>query len=306
MTYALVFLLFPAIIFPIPLKTEKTYRKETNMQKQYKICFQIISVMAIITASSLSVIAAEPNQTTKAEPNQINKQALDQLLDAAQKSHTDALVVFKDGKQYDEWYFGKKPGKIEAMSATKSVVNLAIGCLITQGKIKSVDQPVCEFYPEWKQGRKKNITIRHLLNHTSGLQNLPRSDIEIYPSPNFVQLALTAELSDDPGTAFAYNNKAVNLLAGIVQKASGKRMDLYIKDEIFTPLGITDFSWTLDKAGNPHGMAGLQILPADFAKLGQLVLNRGKWNGKQIIAQSWFDISMRPGQEFEPTCGLLW
>jgi CubicO group peptidase (beta-lactamase class C family) len=215
-------------------------------------------------------------------------------------------VVWKDGKQYGQWYFGKKPGKIEAMSATKSVVNLAIGCLITQGKIKSVDQPVCEFYPEWKQGRKKNITIRHLLNHISGLQNLPQSNIEIYPSPDFVQLALAAELSDDPCATFSYNNKAVNLLAGIVQKASGKRMDLYIKDEIFTPLGITDFSWTLDKAGNPHVMAGLQILPADFAKIGQLVLNRGKWNGRQIIAESWFDISMRPGQDFAPTCGLLW
>ena len=130
--------------------------------------------------------------------------------------------------------------------------------------------------------------------------------MEIYSSPDFVQLALAAELSNDPGTFFAYNNKAVNLLAGIVQKASGKRMDLYIRDEIFTPLGITDYAWMLDKAGNPHGMAGLHILPADFAKLGQLVLNRGKWDDRQIIAENWFDLSLRPGQEFEPTCGLLW
>ena len=255
-------------------------------------------ILATLLAISLQAICSGQSQ--------IQQSALDDLVKEAEKSHSDALVVWKDGKSVGEWYFGKPAVKIEAMSATKSVVNLAIGKLITDGKIKSVDQPVYEFYPEWKQGRKKSITIKHLLNHTSGLQNETRADVEIYPSPDFVQLALAAELSNDPGTFFAYNNKAVNLLAGIVQKASGKRMDLYIRDEIFTPLGITDYSWMLDKAGNPHGMAGLHILPSDFAKLGQLVLNRGKWDDRQIIAESWFDLSFRPGQEFEPTCGLLW
>jgi len=255
-------------------------------------------ILATLLAISLQAICSGQSQ--------IQQSALDDLVKEAEKSHSDALVVWKDGKSVGEWYFGKPAVKIEAMSATKSVVNLAIGKLITDGKIKSVDQPVYEFYPEWKQGRKKSITIKHLLNHTSGLQNETRADVEIYPSPDFVQLALAAELSNDPGTFFAYNNKAVNLLAGIVQKASGKRMDLYIRDGIFTPLGITDYSWMLDKAGNPHGMAGLHILPSDFAKLGQLVLNRGKWDDRQIIAESWFDLSFRPGQEFEPTCGLLW
>lgn len=254
----------------------------------------------------LAIMAAVGLQAVCFGQSEIKKSALDRLVDAAQKAHSDALVIWKDGKPYGEWYFGKAPTKIEAMSATKSVVNLAIGKLITDGKIKSVDQPVYEFYPEWKQGRKKNITLKHLLNHTSGLQNYPRTDLEIYPSPDFVQLALAAELSDDPGAVFAYNNKAVNLLAGIVQKASGQRMDLYLRDTLFAPLGITNFSWTLDRAGNPHAMAGLQILPSDFARLGQLVLNQGKWDNRQLIAESWFELSLRAGQEFEPTCGLLW
>ena len=79
------------------------------------------------------------------------------------------------------------------MSATKSIVSLAIGRLIDSGKITSLDQPVSDFYPEWKQGRKKLITVRHLLNHTSGIQNPPITT-EIYASPDFVQLALAAEL----------------------------------------------------------------------------------------------------------------
>ena len=236
----------------------------------------------------------------------INSDALNQLINESEKSHSDALVIWKEGKPYGEWYFGKTPTKIEAMSATKSVVNLAIGRLITDGKIKSIDQYIFEFYPEWKQGRKKEITIRQILNHTSGIQNNENASNEIYGSPDFIQLALAAELSNDPGSTFSYNNKAVNLLAGIVLKATGKRMDLYIKDELFVPLGISDFSWRRDSMGNPHAMAGLRILPADFAKLGQLVLNRGKWNNKQLIAESWFDESFRHGQKYNQTCGLLW
>jgi CubicO group peptidase (beta-lactamase class C family) len=254
----------------------------------------------------LSLIFVACLHATLVGQNRITPSALDELLAAAQRAHSDALVIWKDGRPLGEWYFGQKPAKIEAMSVTKSVVSLAIGRLLTEGKIRSVDQPVHEFYPEWNQGRKKKITIRHLLNHTSGLQNVPRADIEIYPSPDFVQLALAAELSYEPGTAFSYNNKAVNLLAGIIQRASGQRMDLYIKEALFLPLGITDFSWTLDRAENPHVMAGLQIFPADLAKIGQLVLNRGRWNGHTLIAESWFDLTLRPGQEFEPTSGLLW
>src|SRR5262249_33352239 len=236
----------------------------------------------------------------------LNKEAVDRLVAGAKKSRSTALVIWKDGKRYGQWYFDGKPYPIEAMSATKSVVNLAVGLLVTQGKIKSIDQPVCEFFPEWKQGRKKNITIRHLLNHTSGLQNTPNTGVEIYPSPNFIRLALAAELVDDPGTRWDYNNKAVNLLAGIVQKASGRRMDIYLRAELFRPLGIRNFFWTLDRAGNPHGMSGLQILPNDFAKIGQLVLNKGVWAGIQLIKESWFEVSMRPGTPTRPDYGLLW
>ncbi|MBS1489033.1 MAG: serine hydrolase [Bacteroidetes bacterium] len=175
--------------------------------------------------------------------NKIDKAALDTLLKAAKQTQTDGLVIYQDGKLYGEYYFGKEPKKIEAMSSTKSIVNLAIGKLITDGLLTSIDQPVYEFYPEWKQGMKKDITIRHLLNHTSGMQNFPNTNIEIYPSPNFVNLALAAELTDKPGTKFSYNNKAVNLLGGIVKVLTRKRVDNYLYEKIFEPLGINDFDW---------------------------------------------------------------
>ena len=138
-------------------------------------------------------------------------------------------------------------------------------------------------YPERRQGRKKEITLRQILNHTSGIQDLGNSS-EVERSPDAVRLALAAELSDPPGTRFVYNNKAVNLLSGVIQKVSGKRMDLYMREELFSPLAITDVAWELDSAGNALVYAGLAIQPADLAKLGQLVLNRGRWRGRQLIA----------------------
>jgi CubicO group peptidase (beta-lactamase class C family) len=238
-------------------------------------------------------------------PNGINEDALKQLVAEAEKSHSSALVVMKDGTLVGEWYFGGQSRRIETMSVTKSIVSMAIGRLLTTGAIKSIDQPVSDFYPEWKQGRKAAITLRHLLNHSSGLQNEPRTT-EIYQSPDFVQLALAAELSDSPGTKFSYNNKAANLLAGIVGKAAGKPVDEFCKNEIFAPLGIVDFTWSRDKSGNPHGMSGLQAHPRDLAKLGQLMANKGRWENKVILDAAWVDAATHSSSTVSPEVGLLW
>jgi CubicO group peptidase (beta-lactamase class C family) len=235
----------------------------------------------------------------------IDSLALGRLLGAAERAHSDAVVLWKDGLPAGAWYFGGQPRRIEAMSVTKSVVSLAVGRLITMGTIRSVDEPVHTFYPEWNQEPQSRITLRHLLDHTSGLQNVPDATVEIYPSRDFVRLALDAAVTDPPGTRFSYNNKAVNLLAGIVQKASGRQMDRFVAEELFAPLGIRDYAWALDSAGNPHAMAGLSILPEDLAKLGQLVLDRGAWAGRQLIAPEWFNQSLSPSRA-NPRYGLLW
>jgi CubicO group peptidase (beta-lactamase class C family) len=235
----------------------------------------------------------------------IDEAALDRLHHEAEKSESDAVIIVKDGRLVADWDFGRERGPIEAKSVTKSVVNLAIGRLIDQGKIRSLDQPVMDFYPEWNQGRKKLITIRNLLNHTSGIET-PVISGAIDNAPDCVQYALTAELVADPGSQFHYNNKAVNLLAGIVQRASGKRMDELIRDEIFEPLGIKDFGWNRDRAGNPYGMAGLQIRAIDLAKIGQLMLDEGECKGRRILSKEWVRKSVQPSQNLDPSCGLLW
>jgi CubicO group peptidase (beta-lactamase class C family) len=269
-------------------------------------------VTSMITLGLIALVVAQPAPQTApafpiAEPSAagIDTEALARLKAKAEAEATDAVVIVKDGRLIADWDFGKKRGPIHAMSATKSVVSLAIGRLIDEGKIKSLDQPVSDFYPEWRQGRKQKITIRHLLNHTSGLEDKPRSQ-EINASPDFVQFALVADVVADPGTRFFYSNKATNLLAGVVLRASGRPLDLFVGREIFAPLGITEFGWSKDPAGNPQGMAGLEIHAIDLAKIGQLMLDQGMWRGQRVVSRDWVAESIRQGQPHDPTCGLLW
>ena len=232
--------------------------------------------------------------------------ALDQLLERGRQSHSDAIVVMRDGREIAHYYpDGAAPGPIDLMSVTKSVVALGIGQLLGEGKLKSLDQPVADFYPEWRQGRKKDITVRMLLDHTSGLQNLPRTEPEIYPAPDAVQLALAAELDSAPGVSFAYNNKAVNLLAGVVEKASGQSMDVYVRQHLFEPMGIRPGRWLKDRAGHPYAMADLALTAADTARIGQLVLDGGRWQGRQLVPADFIRQMLSPSARM-PSCGLLW
>lgn len=238
---------------------------------------------------------------------QIRQHRLDALLRQAELTHSEALIIYQDDRLITEEYFaaGKASKKIEAMSATKSIAGLAVACMLSDRLIDSLDIPVCTFYPEWRQGNKQFITLRHLVNMTSGMQNVPNTGVEIYPSRDFVQLALAAELSAKPGTVWSYNNKSLNLMAGVIRKVTGKRMDEYIGERLFKPLGITDFTWSLDSAGNPHVMSGCQIKASDFVKLGLLALNKGKYQDKQVIAPERIDEMLTPCVQM-PGYGMLW
>lgn len=234
--------------------------------------------------------------------------AAQNLVQEAIAQHSSSLLVMRDGKVLAQYRDpALKSEELDMMSATKSVVALGIGLLVTDGKIKSLDQPVSDFYPEWKQGQKASITVRMLMNHTSGLQNVPTAPTEIYPAPDFVQLALAAELSDPPGTRFSYNNKAMNLLSGIIEKASGMPMDKFLEARLFKPMGMTHSGWgEYDKADHPQAMSGWVTDAADAARVGQLVLDEGRWQGRQLVSVSFMREMTAQGSPLSPKYGLLW
>jgi len=241
----------------------------------------------------------------------INKNILKTIIEKGRQSHSNAVVIIKDNKIVTEEYYNKKPKPEYIASAGKSLVALAIAKLIDDGKIKSLDQPVYEFYPEWKQGTKKDITVRMLLNHTSGLQNFANATVELEPAPkykakNILQLALCAEVSDKPGTVFSYNNKAVALLGGIIEKASGKPFDKYFEENFYGPMHITEYGWIRDEAGNATTHGAFVIEPMDFAKFGLLLLNNGTYNNQKVISSNLIQQIIQPGQSTDLSCGLLW
>jgi CubicO group peptidase (beta-lactamase class C family) len=228
------------------------------------------------------------------------------LLDTARETHSDALFVTVGGKVAIDWSSTAEPQLIDTMSVTKSVVALAIGRLVTLGRIRSLDEHVATWFPEWKQGHKRDITLRQLLNHTSGLQNDANAEAEVYPAPDAVQLALAAELSSQPGAEFSYNNKAVNLLTGIIERASGRPADGFMRDELLAPIGITRFEWDRDRAGRPYAMSGLKLTARDLARIGQLVLDRGMCGGTRLIDETFIDAMIAQAQPHYPLSGLLW
>ncbi len=210
----------------------------------------------------------------------VDSAGLQALVQRADKTRTTGLVVLKDGKLVGDWYFGHWSRPIDAMGATPAVLALAIGFLLDGKKLESLDEPLWHFFPELKQGLKERLTVRHLLTHTTGIQS---DGADLARVSDLVRFALAADLETEPGARAAYNDKALALLAGLVEKASGMKADDYLKEKLFAPLGIRDVYWTRDRAQNPLGMNGLQLHPLDLAKVGQLVLDRGSWRGKPLV-----------------------
>ena len=239
--------------------------------------------------------------TASAAAQSIDAAALQRLDAAARSAHSDALVVLQDGQVALSRNYADDATPIPAMSVTKSIANLAIGRLLTTGRVKSLDTPLATFFPAWQGGPKAAITLRHVMEHTSGLRHNPAWE----RSADRLQLALDTPLDDAPGTRYVYNNTAVELVSGVVARVTGQSLDTYVAAELFQSLGIRTFRWSRDSAGLAGAYAGLEILPTDLATIGQFVLQRGRWQGVQLIRADWFDYPAAPPHD-EPRAAQLW
>lgn len=216
------------------------------------------------------------------------KEVLEDMIRFNKEMKSDRLVVsIKDTIIADVTFRGKPNDKFLIYSITKIFSGIAIGILIDKKLIESPEVPVARFFDEWENDSLKNkITIRHILQHTSGLSSNSGSR-DIYPEPDFVKFALNSSIITEPGHTFFYNNKAINLISGIVLKVTGQSMEQLIKEHIFLPLEINYYEWKSDEVGNTWGMDGLWLNATDLMKVGQMLCNFGQWNGKRILSESW-------------------
>jgi CubicO group peptidase (beta-lactamase class C family) len=177
---------------------------------------------------------------------------------------------------------------------------------IDHGWIKSVDTPVLSFFPEYADLRtpeKDRITLRHLLTMSSGLDwhesdvpytDAANSEIRMDTAPDPYRFALEQPMVAPPGQIWNYNSGSTELLGAVLRKATGKPLDQLARTMLFGPLGITDVEWYRYAQDNPSAAAGLRLRPRDLAKIGQVVLQHGAWNGKRLVSASWVGASTTP------------
>jgi CubicO group peptidase (beta-lactamase class C family) len=154
--------------------------------------------------------------------------------------------------------------------------------LLDEGLIQSLDTQLSVFYPDLIHSTKGNITIQHILTHTSGLKTLGH-DNDLSNASDIIDYTLHLEVETMPGTVSKYNNEAVSLISGIVKHVSGDSLEAYLAKKLFKPLGITRWEWLKDRSQNPLPYAGLSLTGLDLAKFAYLFLKKGVWENKKII-----------------------
>ncbi|PLX12717.1 MAG: hypothetical protein C0598_05535, partial [Marinilabiliales bacterium] len=239
-------------------------------------------------------------------------------IDKGKYGEIHSMLVYKDDKLVLEEYFSghqyqwDAPGHFGKYvrwnkdmphcihSDTKSIVSLCIGIAVDKGFIKDINQSIFDYLPDYQYLNKNNreyVTIEHLLTMTSGfrweewgksLGSVENDQIGMWfweEGPNIY--VLKRELLAVPGTRFNYSGGDIQLLAEILQNATGMSLDKFSEKYLFEPLGITSFDWWLIfRSGEIQAAGGLKLTPRDMIKIGALMLNNGKWNGKQIISEA--------------------
>ena len=177
-------------------------------------------------------------------------------------------------------------------SMCKSITGMAAGLLIDEGKLDLSENIYKIFHDKgstWAKIFRPEVTVENLMTMTSGVTF---NESGIVSGNDWLESYLNAPVSEKPGTKFQYNSLNSYVLSAIITERTGMPMDEYLKPRLFEPLGITDYLWEKCPRGITKGGWGLFMNTEDMAKLGQLYLNKGKWNGKQIIPESWAEASV--------------
>ncbi|RYY20058.1 MAG: class C beta-lactamase-related serine hydrolase [Chitinophagaceae bacterium] len=259
--------------------------------------FQILAMKKIIylllfVSPSLFSQVILPRSTPEAEG--VSSPSITAFYEAVSKSRNElhGFVFVRHGKIIaDAW---SKPYadslKHTMYSTSKSFTSTAIGFAVSERKL-SVNDKVISFFPDDLPADRgnflQNLTVKHLLTMTVGHPNDPTG--AIIPKAGWVKSFLATAITDTPGTKFLYNSMATFMLSAIVQKVTGEKVIDYLEPRLFKPLGINNKDWETNPEGINVGGWGLRIRTMDMAKLGQLYLQKGKWNGKQVLPASWVE-----------------
>lgn len=223
----------------------------------------------------------------------------------------DGIVVAQHNKIIYEHYFNGLTEKSlhDTRSSFKSITSLLMGIAIDKGYVKSVNEKVYTFFPQYHsfknlEHNKLDMTIRDLLEMKAGFDceewnSTKDCEDEMELTKDWLKFSLDLPMAHKPGTFWAYNSSAPMIVGGIIESASKMPLDTFAEIFLFKPLGITDYRWTKDPVGHFMTAGSFYMKPIDMQKIGQLVLNKGVWQNKQIISKKWIDESTKPITKIE-------
>lgn len=250
------------------------------------------------------VVKAEDPNPWDFAPDVENKQIPREFEADFAKYKTVGFVVVQHNRIiFEQYWKNYSPLSLSnSFSMAKSVISLLIGCAIDDGKIKSVEQPVSDFLPQWTSYDGKVLTIKDLLTMSAGVEwdesysSLFSKTTQAYYGNDLWKLTLTEKLIEKPGVRFNYQSGVTQMLAFIVQKATGKNIADYASEKLWTPIQAEeDAQWSLDhKGGMEKAYCCLNSNARDFARLGQLILNKGMWNGFQVVDSNYIKEATTP------------
>jgi len=221
--------------------------------------------------------------------------AAESFLDAMQEKKFDlhSVMILKEGKVvYERWFGDNAPGGNHVMwSVSKTWTTMAVGFAIAEGQF-TVEDKVISFFPDDLPGDVSEnlaaLRVKDLLTMSVGHDNDPTSTIR-NAQGSWEQLFFAHPIPHKPGTKFVYNSLATYMLASIVRKTTGENLIDYLQPRLFEPLGIEGARWESNLGGTNLGGWGLYVKTEDMAKLGQFLLQKGEWNGKQLLPAAWVE-----------------
>jgi CubicO group peptidase (beta-lactamase class C family) len=270
------------------------------------------ALLAGALASSVHAAVPTPGAAwQKVSPASVGLSAakLGQIAAQGRKGKSNCLVVVRDGKLAGEWYFnGTGPNTTQDVySATKSVAGTLVGIAQDDGDLRIGDS-ASKWIPQWKSTPSGTVTVRNLLSMDSGRQWSVFTDyVQLLASADRTRFAVGLRQSAEPGTVWAYNNAAEQTLDRVLQTATGKDVIGFAQRRLFAPLGMTHTTMATDKAGNAQMFEGIHSTCRDMARFGVLMLNQGRWGGKQIVSADWVrQATGRSSTSLNAAYGYLW
>ena len=235
-------------------------------------------------------------ETRTAQESNLNEEQIDKLFELTFSDQASmGAVLIKDGyiirEQYADGFNQDSYGT--AWSTAKSFYASLIGISLDLGEIDSLDDPVSKYVKEYDTAEKKDVTIRQILNMTSGLEFPSHEHEMMFFEDDHMEYALNVGMESEPGEKFQYNNVNSMMMGKILKNVTGKTAKTLINERIFSKINLTDYTAWEDSAGNTLTYCCLDMSARDFSRFGLLFSRDGNWDGEQIISKEYVDESLK-------------